>query len=475
MGPVDISLQCTGNMSRDEVPPAATPLLLPQQPEAFHGAIVIEAEDMDYKDIKNCSLSPYNQYPSEIGHSGNGFVDMGTKKSGSLRHRLSLTQGGWYRIAVRYTGESAGGHLTMSVNGEQKTVECEPTAFNEWRKTTVEVSLNEGMNDLRLNNTEGIPMYIDQIIYTPADVEEEKFLVTIREAAHGQVMADRSEAAEGETVTLTVTPDENCQLVELRLVNSVYYTLAATIAFTPGEGNIVFTMPDDNVTIQPVFKNMASVYKLDFSDVTSGTIPKGWRCVQENNEVHEYPNSYGLGARTFAGFGGYQGKALYWREECAEYGRQASSPLTLQQGSYYLTFAMAAWKEAPKYKARIINASTGQVVATSEVFVAEPNANGSQSANLASATLHELPFTITESGNYVISFTNESRNGYFDEYLLLECTVDAATGIDAPSQDGRDADVACYDLLGRRIQTPQHNQVVILRSADGKSRKIVWK
>jgi hypothetical protein len=475
MGPVDISLQCAGNMSRDEVPPAATPLQLPQQPEAFHGAIVIEAEDMDYKDIKNCSLSPYNQYPSEIGHSGNGFVDMGTKKSGSLRHRLSLTQGGWYRIAVRYTGESAGGHLTMSVNGEQKTVECEPTAFNEWRKTTVEVSLNEGMNDLRLNNTEGIPMYIDQIIYTPADVEEEKFLVTIREAAHGQVMADRSEAAEGETVTLTVTPDENCQLVELRLVNSVYYTLAATIAFTPGEGNIVFTMPDDNVTIQPVFKNMASVYKLDFSDVTSGTIPKGWRCVQENNEVHEYPNSYGLGARTFAGFGGYQGKALYWREECAEYGRQASSPLTLQQGSYYLTFAMAAWKEAPKYKARIINASTGHVVATSEVFVAEPNANGSQSANLASATLHELPFTITESGNYVISFTNESRNGYFDEYLLLECTVDAATGIDAPSQDGRDADVACYDLLGRRIQTPQHNQVVILRSADGKSRKIVWK
>lgn len=476
MGPIDISIQCSGNNTRDEEAPAATALPIPRQPEAFHGPIIIEAEDMDYRNIKNCSLSPYSQYPNEIGHAGNGFIDMGTNSSGSLRHQLTLTEGGQYRIVVRYTCESTAGHLSLLVNGTRKIVDCERTAFNEWRKASVEVSLNEGTNDLRLNNVEGMPVFIDQIVYMPADAEEEKFLVTIREAEHGKVMADRSEAAEGETVTLTVTPDEGCELTELRLVNSVFYTLAATIAVTPGAEDITFTMPDDNVTIQPVFKNMASVYRLDFSNVTAGTIPPGWRCVQENNEVHAYPNTYSLGARSFAGFNGYQGKALYWREECAEYGRLADYPLSLQQGSYRLSFAMAAWKDSPKYMARIINKATGSVVATSEVFTALPNADGSQSANLASATLHEMSFTITESSNYVISFTNESRNGYFDEYLLLECSVDAVnTGMVPILQDGMDADVACYDLQGRRLPTPQRNQIVILRSADGKARKIVWK
>ena len=43
------------------------------------------------------------------------------------------------------------------------------------------------------------------------------------------------------------------------------------------------------------------------------------------------------------GFNGYQGKAIYWREDRAEYGMQSAFPLSIEPGNYKLTYAMAAW------------------------------------------------------------------------------------------------------------------------------------
>ncbi|MBP5682143.1 MAG: endo-1,4-beta-xylanase [Bacteroidales bacterium] len=150
-------------------------------------------------------------------------------------------------------------------------------------------------------------------------------------------------------------------------------------------------------------------------------MPQGWRCEQGNSEIHEYPNDYsGGGARTFVGFGGYHGKAIYWREVNAEYGAQAADPLTLTAGEYSLSFAMAGWKATPEYKVEIVDA-TGNVVVTSDPYTAEPNANGSKEADLTASELKELPFSIASDGNYTIRFTNHT--GGFSEFLLLACEV----------------------------------------------------
>ena len=463
-GPLDVTINCTGNATdraTDVLDASALSLDVPRQPEAYHGEIIIEAEDMDYKSIKSCVTDPYGWYPSVRGHSGNGFADMGTNSSGSLRHRLTLREAGDYRIAIRYTSTQRAGNLSVKVNGESQTVRCEKTATNQWLKATIDAPLKEGVNELFVNNTSGLNMYIDQVVYTPADVAPERFGITIRQAEHGYVTAEVDSAEEGQVVKLTVTPDEGYALQGWNVVHG---------GVVIGDDG-TFVMPDDNVTVQPVFVDLSAVYALDFGPVLSGTMPEGWRAVQEDNAVHEYPGNFTSGARTFSGFAGYQGKGLYWRVNNCEYGRQAAFPLTLDKGTYKLSFAMAAWKERPKFKARILDAGNNEVAA-SDVFLAEPNANGNTSANLSSAQLRELPFEITNKGNYVISFTNNGTG--FDEFLLLECRVNLTgeSGITEQTALFSTRPAGIYSIQGVRRDKLQRG-INIIVTADGKSRKVM--
>jgi hypothetical protein len=238
-------------------------------------------------------------------------------------------------------------------------------------------------------------------------------------------------------------------------------------------------MPNDNVTIEPVFQDLSTVLELDFSTTLSGAIPEGWRCMQENSELHEYPNTYGLGARTMSGFIGYQGKALYWREEYAEYGNQSDYPLTLEPGDYKLTFAMAAWKSNPKYKVSILDAQTGSSIAQSDAYTAAPNANGNSSANLSTAVERELEFNVSKAGNYILRFTNESRTSGYDEYLLLSCKlrlVADATGIEAihNSNSKMQNEVeAVYNLAGQKMVNGKLPRgIIIVRTAKGETKKV---
>jgi hypothetical protein len=299
------------------------------------------------------------------------------------------------------------------------------------------------------------------------------------------VTADLSEAAEGDTVTLTVTAAEGFRLKQLRVVNSVFYTLEKMLSVEAVEGEegykVKFAMPHDNVTLVPVFEDATAAYKLDFTGVDNGTVPPGWRCVQENDEVHQYPNTYSQGARTFSGFSGHQGKALYWREKCAEYGRQSGYPLTLEAGSYKLTYAMAAWKGSPKYKVQVLGATDDTAVATSQTYTASPNANGNTGASVSTAVNRELKFEVSKPGKYVVSFTNESNTANnFDEYLLLECRINFVSppaGIIDLMADGEEPGIELvYDLNGRRVDSRTIGRGIrIVRTADGKTRKVVSK
>ncbi len=442
-GGLDLTVSCSGSADRSDKTDAIElkPLELPKQPEAWRGEILIEAEDMDFKNVKNCCTDQYGQYPSVIGHAGNGFVDMGTNSGASLRHQLELdaNQAGDYVISVRYTCTSKAGNVKITVNGTTSTVSCAKTNTNEWRYARVEATMNEGTNELVIQNSGSLPMYIDQVSYRPKDVAPMTYYVSLQDNEGGVITADKEEAAEGDTITLDIEAAKGFELTELRLVNSVFYTLGKTLSLengglfpasdaqrlTPGTQRLCFVMPNDNVTLKPVYAEKGVLYKLNFETVVAGTMPPGWRCVQENGDVHEYPNSYSQGARTMNGFNGHQGKAIYWRDGVAEYGRQNAFPLTLEPGDYVLDYSMAAWKNSPKYKAQILDYATGEVIATSASTTATPNANGSTSASVTSAKLFELPFTVDAAGRYVISFQNQDAIGGFDEFLLLECSLKA--------------------------------------------------
>ncbi len=474
MGPLDLTINCQGDAVRDA---AALPIIeqktlpMPKQPEPFIGPIIIEAENMDYKSVQEVKITPFGGYAPEVNDfSALGFVRMGTSTGGALRHQLKLKQGGNYVVKVRYCNASKEGTMKATINGTTSQLKIEKCSLNDWRYATVNATLKES-NDLVLANSQGINMLIDQIVYEPEGTPAEKFKVTIRPADNGSVSCDVDSAVAGQVVKLRLNPSEGYGISELRVVSSVFYTQGWVIPVADGASETTFVMPEDNVTIQPVFYDNSSIYALDYTDVQNGTFPEGWRTI-EGTDVRSYPYSAGSGPRSFVGFTGYQGKALYWRNGSADYGRLAAYPLTLEPGNYKLTFAMAAWKGTPTYKANILN-DKGSTIASSATLTAAPNANGNTAANVSTAKINELSFEISQKGKYVIQFLRTS--GGYDEYLLLECRVKAQTtsGISQLKAKGA-ATRTIYDVTGKRHDQLQRGLNIVVE-ADGTTRKVLKK
>ena len=485
-GPVDVTVNCSGaatNRKTDYLPSADLTADLPKQPEEYYGPITIEAEDMDTKSVSAVITNPYYTRTAVFGHSGNGFVETGTNTSGSLRHQIKMKKAGDYKIVVKYNSTKKAGKIDIDVNGTKQQAEIQKCGTNQWLKTSVEASLKEGDNTIYVNNTSGISMMIDYIQYVPKDTPTEKYKITIVSGTHGSATPNVSEAAEGETITFDIKADEGYHFVgwEFHPRQHPYFK------------DNTMTMPNDNVILEPLFAEgsaenpdtpedpdedegipagMHEMWALDFTDVAAGAFPEGWRCVHIGGEVQEYPNTYGLGPRTFEGFTGFQGKGLYWRSQYAEYGAQADYPLALTSGNYYVQCHMAAWKGEPEYVIEILDAKTGNTIAKSDKYLAEPNAAGEFNADLSATEPHGLKFKIDTDGDYIIRFSNPNGGDYI-EYILLECKLytDVDTGINGIFADTDETPSAIYGIDGSE-RTSLRRGFNIVKIKSGMTKKI---
>ena len=473
MGPAIVRIDCTGaatDRQTDVLP--ADELQQPKQPEPFTGRIVIEAENMDYKsaDVRLTHSGWWAQDYKDF--AAMGFVETQVNSNCALRHQLKLAEGGTYNIRVRYCNSSKAGNMRASVNGSAQNMAFEKVEKNDWREAVITATMKEGTNTLLLQNTGSIKMTIDQIIYEPEGTQAEKFRVKVLDADFGRVVADVDSAAAGQTVHLTIIPDDGYGIKTLSVVNSIFFTQGITIPVAAGATEAEFVMPDDNVTIQPAFFDMSAIYELDFTNVASGELPEGWRTT-DGTDVRNYPSKNGSGPRTFTGLTGYQGKALYWRNTSAEYGRLNNYLLKLEPGNYQLVFAMAAWKGTPTYQARILK-SNSSLVKASATLTAKPNINGNAVGDISSAKRETLDFEITEAGNYVIQFQDKSSSGGMREFLLAECRLRKATedtavsGIAIASGQPR----GIYSPDGVRRHTLQHGLNIVI-DADGNTKKVL--
>lgn len=450
-GPVDLKVECQGKATdrlTDVVANAVLPV--PVQPKDYFGTLIIEAEDMDNCNVQSMEQTPYySSYRWVRGQAGNGFVVMGTNTSGALRRVFRVKKGGEYRIAVRYSNTHKADWVRIRINDEAaQRKKFLKTEKNEWRKDTITATLNAGENKFYLFNTAGIDMMVDQVIFSPADEELEKFDITIKSSEHGSPIASVESAYEGQYVTISANPAEGYALKGWNIIHGKIDLK------DNGDGTFSFLMPDDIVTLEPIYVDNTIVYKMDLTNVLEGTFPEGWRSEINSTSVQEYPNSYSSGPRTFVGFTGTYYKGTYWRGMAYNYGKQTDHKLHLMPGNYKLTYAMAAWKGTPRYKAQILT-SSGSTLKESQYYSATPNADGSKSADLSTAIEREMTFNVTKEGDYVINFYTDGGE-WGGEMLLLSCRVNkeiAPTSIDSITNcDGiLPAGSEIYDESGRRL------------------------
>ena len=101
-----------------------------------------------------------------------------------------------------------------------------------------------------------------------AAAEPEQFGVTVSGSIrNGRVSVSPSQAAEGELVTITVTPNEGFVLDKLTVTGAKGEALEVTDA---GGGRFTFAMPDSDVTIDTAFVEGSGQTGLPFDDVDSG-------------------------------------------------------------------------------------------------------------------------------------------------------------------------------------------------------------
>ena len=473
MGAVKVTINCTGEATdrqTDVIP--VTALETPKQPEPYVGPIIIEAEDMDRKNV-NHKLTNSGWWATDYkDFAGLGFIETQASTSSALRHQLKLAEhaAGQYNIRVRYCNSNKAGNMKITVNNAAQDIAFEKVAKNDWHEAVVTATLNAGNNNLVLQNSGSITMTIDQIIYEPVGTPVEKFKVKVRDADFGHVVADVDSAAIGQTVRLTITPNDGYGIKALNVVNSIFFTQGKTIPVKDGATEVTFVMPDDNVTIQPVFYDRAAIYELDFTNTEYGTLPIGWRTT-DGSDVRNYPTSNGSGPRTFTGLTGYQGKVLYWRTTSAEYGRLSDYLLTLDPGKYQLVYVVAAWKGTPTYQAKIIQKSTGSTIKTSATHTAKPNIDGNYAGDISSAQRNTMDFEVTTKGDYVIQF-KEVGSG-MQEFLLAECRLrdlSSATGITTVNAASR-WPRGIYSPTGIHHQSLQPGLNIVV-DADGNIKKI---
>lgn len=93
------------------------------------------------------------------------------------------------------------------------------------------------------------------------------YAVTVEKVEGGGVTASRTRAAKGATITLTVKPEDGCELAELTAADAK----GNALKLTEKGGKYIFTMPASAVTVKAIFRTVAEQREtaLPFTDVSA--------------------------------------------------------------------------------------------------------------------------------------------------------------------------------------------------------------
>ncbi|MBQ0057716.1 MAG: glycosyl hydrolase family 98 [Bacteroidales bacterium] len=170
-GPLDLTIHCAGS-GEDRLTDclADAPLTdLPKQPEDRLGELIIEAEDMDYKNVKTVVTDAYNStYRNLRGHSGMGFVLMGTTTGATLADSVTVKYPGTYDITLKYRADDASSACKVQVGSTNKSLTLRKTS-NAWETMTFQATLEAGRHFARVIGTGSKDFMVDYLIIAPSE------------------------------------------------------------------------------------------------------------------------------------------------------------------------------------------------------------------------------------------------------------------------------------------------------------------
>ena len=115
--------------------------------------------------------------------------------------------------------------------------------------------------------------------------ESTKYAVNVSDAIeHGTVTADKQTAAQGETVTLTATPDYGYEIGTITVMNG-----STAVATTPSDeyGKYTFVMPGAPVNVTATFV-LPPAFPVSSTEVTAGNITFNMIKVEGNDDISTF-------------------------------------------------------------------------------------------------------------------------------------------------------------------------------------------
>lgn len=162
-GPVEISIQCSGNETGKSVNYNTASVKSIAQPAFYTGTRQYEGE---FFDVKNVEGYVQNACKSGVtGIQGQGFLKFGSNANAAVKDTVKTQKAGEFVLALRYSSVSDINNVDLYVNGSKaETMKLSNTnGYSNWKTYSTKVTLKEGENTIEYKANAALPssLYID--------------------------------------------------------------------------------------------------------------------------------------------------------------------------------------------------------------------------------------------------------------------------------------------------------------------------
>lgn len=209
------------------------------------------------------------------------------------------------------------------------------------------------------------------------------------------------------------------------------------------------------------------VFEDNFAMAGASCIPDGWKAKFEDGT--RTAGNYQLGPRLMS-FSpeGLMTYGFYFRTNTAasgyvSYGEETKFRLTLEPGTYTLSFSTLGWKATPTIKASVLKSTGSQVKtvnATPDCTVSGAGSN----VRVTRTTDKEMTFDVTTTTKYLLKWEVAAASGGLNEAVVgnIRLVKHAdETAIEQVNDRDTEASTTIFDLSGRRIDNPRQQGLVV--------------